>query len=89
MFKYTIGEFVTIKTLPIREDSNFVNRPQLLILGRLLEECPGGSQRYYRVRVINRGGFVDTNFLAHLLDMREEELVPYPQSESMPGGVKP
>lgn len=82
-FKFKIGDVVTHKTMapPYMKDGDKLGdpKPQMFtIVGRLMDECPGGVQKHYRVRITDQGrwsggGGITGNFF----QLHEEELVPY------------
>ena len=91
-FKFNIGDIVTHKTMAppylVASDKLGDPRPQLfMIMGRLYDECPGGIQKHYRVRITaferwgGSAGITDKMFQLH-----EEELVPYEAAQRSTNG---
>lgn len=85
-FRFQIGDIVTVKTLAGWGERNWAPPTQLLILGRVWEECPGGVQKHYKIRAINKGQFVENSFVMQLISMLEEELVEYPPEPEKKNG---
>lgn len=84
-FKFNIGDVVTHKTmappyLAKSEEgkSRFgeVQAQLLTIMGRVYDECPGGVQKHYRVRITSQGGWSGQNGITKdMFQFHEEELV--------------
>jgi hypothetical protein len=65
-FKFKIGEIVEhVGTHNIREKTAviFSRKSRLMIIGRVLDECPGGVQRHYDCRAIINGDSPATNIV--------------------------
>ena len=88
-FKFNIGDIVTHKaTLEERDGSP----PKMFIIGRLFEECEGGIQKAYLVRMFKKDTILQrtaalTNDPVRLFEI---ELAPYPpttpQGATVQGG---
>jgi len=83
-FLFNIGDFVTMKGYALRTGDRLADMttgPAMQILGREVDECPGGIQKKYRVRILmaeigGRRGFAKDLWVLH-----EEELVPYKEPD--------
>lgn len=85
-FKFNIGDVVTHRTMappyltkpedgkPKLGDA----QPQLfLIVGRVFDECPGGVQKHYRVRITTQDRWnAGVGVTREFFQVHEEELVP-------------
>ena len=72
-FKHAIGDFVSFKT-----DSSNPDAVPSLVIGRLMQECPGGIQRHYKLRSFRTE---DNGTIMHcemmLLDIEVEAWTPW------------
>ena len=76
IFKFQIGDYVSFKAMieiaNIQGEHRYRHRPQLLVIReRHLQECPGGNQVSYLVRVIGvgRGGVLGSGELSFVRDL--------------------
>jgi hypothetical protein len=81
-FKFKIGQTVEhIGSHPIRNKDKkiimFSRKQKLFIVGRLLDECPGGVQRHYDVRAI----LGDSSLATNLVRFNEIELKEFIEEE--------
>lgn len=85
-FKFQINEIVRFKFLKNDQGSKFMKRPKGLVLERLLQECPGGVQRHYDLRMFNDDGYDVGVGTIHRFN--EIELEPNVVDEAVPAGVE-
>lgn len=85
-WKWKIGDELTHKAFrPMPGKTERRQREHYLVLGRMAEECPGGVQKFYRVRTIVSNGYEGSgtcNFDKGgigLTMFHEEELAPMPE----------
>ena len=94
-FKFEIGSFVRLaisekqKNTPIRwsiDNSDMHVEIRGQILGRYLEECPGGTQRHYTIRWTNfKGVFGQETARFNEIELVASEAFPAAETkESMP-----
>lgn len=100
-FEYEIGDFVTMKSmLMLNQLFEAVRSPEtrrrlpgrvpqvMTILERLWQECPGGVQKQYKVRV-TAGSHLDVSFVRDGFMLHEEELARFDPEEFTKGLEKP
>lgn len=75
-FKYQIGQVVTHITMQppyLNVENKWLGQQQqlLTIIGRVADECPGGTQKHYRCRITDQSRGISPQ----IIQFHEEELV--------------
>jgi len=80
-FKFKVGDTVRFKCLRLTKESRaLAKRPKGMVLERLLQECPGGIQRHYELRIFHDSGY--DSAIGSIHRFNEIELEKYePQNE--------
>lgn len=76
-FKFNIGDILTHKAMRAKaiNDKAFKSEPQkLFVVGRHMDECPGGIQLHYVVRPVSDDGFRSQGFAEKTYILNEVEV---------------